>query len=56
MKTFEANSIRTGKTDGEMVGMNILSKPQYQDRRENRIPSLQSISFDQSKREAAPGR
>jgi hypothetical protein len=26
MKTLEANSIRTGKTDGEMAGMDILSK------------------------------
>jgi len=26
MKTLEANSIRTGKTDGEMVGIDILSK------------------------------
>src|SRR4030088_1559012 len=26
MKTLEPNSIRTGKTDGEMVGMDILSK------------------------------
>jgi hypothetical protein len=26
MKTLEANSIRTGKTDGEMVGMDVLSK------------------------------
>src|ERR1700716_2832200 len=31
MKTLEANSIRTGKTDGEMAGINILSKsrPRY---------------------------
>jgi hypothetical protein len=26
MKTLEANSIKTGKTDGEIVGMDILSK------------------------------
>jgi len=26
MKTLEANSIRTGRTDGEMAGMNILSE------------------------------
>jgi hypothetical protein len=26
MKTLEANSIRTGKTDGEMAGMDDLSK------------------------------
>src|SRR4030081_3164210 len=26
MKTLEANSIRTGKTDGEMAGMEPLSK------------------------------
>jgi hypothetical protein len=26
MKTLEANSIRTGKTDGEIAGMDILSK------------------------------
>src|ERR1700730_1717875 len=28
MKTLEANSIRTGRTDGEMAGTNILSKSQ----------------------------
>jgi hypothetical protein len=28
MKILEANSIRTGKTDGETVGMDILSKSQ----------------------------
>jgi hypothetical protein len=26
MKILEANSTRTGKTDGEIVGMDILSK------------------------------
>jgi len=26
MKTLEANSIRAGRTDGEMAGMNILQK------------------------------
>jgi hypothetical protein len=28
MKTLEANNIRTGSTDGEMAGMDILSKIQ----------------------------
>jgi hypothetical protein len=29
MKTLEANNIRTGKTEGGIVGMDILSKFQH---------------------------
>src|SRR5438445_1573561 len=46
MKTLEPNSIRTGNSDGEMVGMEILSKFQaLTDQRATRFRP-QSTSFD----------
>src|SRR4030088_3733804 len=46
MKTLEANSIRTGKTDGEMVGMNILSKILARTHKRGARFLRQSISFN----------
>src|SRR5580704_4559599 len=60
MKILEANSIRTGKTDGETAGMNILFKfwceisaLRFEFEARFHPPSL---SFDPIKRKAAPVR
>src|ERR1700732_1435418 len=46
MKTLEANSIRTGKTDGEIAGMDILSKFSALTHWRGARFHPQSISFD----------
>src|ERR1700722_11349320 len=44
MNTLEANSIRTGKTDGAMVGMDILSKLQPSSSGPGRLDQIRSLS------------
>src|ERR1700687_2628215 len=56
MKTLEANSIRTGKTDGEIAGMDILSKFSALTHRRGARFRPQSISFDPTIRKAVPVR
>jgi len=46
MKTLETNSIRTGKTDGEMVGIDILSKILARTHKRGARFLRQSISFN----------
>jgi hypothetical protein len=53
MKTFEANSIRIGKTDGETAGMKILSNLGAKGPGRAAL-RLRSISFDVMPRKAAP--
>src|SRR6476661_320278 len=53
MKTLEANSIRTGKTDGETAGMDILSKSRAANGGARNPAPRPSISFDPRDRKAA---
>src|ERR1700709_493028 len=46
MKTLEANSMSTGKTDGEIVGMDILSRFSLPTDRRGARFHPQSIPFD----------
>src|ERR1700682_131359 len=52
MNTLEANSIRTGKTCGEMVGIDILSKSLRLTYRRGTRFHPPSISFDPTDRKA----
>jgi hypothetical protein len=56
MKTLEANSIRTGKTDGEIVGIDILSRFSALTHQHGTRFHPQSIAFDPTNRKAAPVR
>src|SRR5216683_36189 len=56
MKTLEANSIRTGKTDGEIVGMDILSKFSALTLQRGTRFRPQSIALGPTNRKAAPVR
>src|SRR5216683_7405151 len=55
MKTLEANSIRTGNSDGEIVGMDILSKFSALTHRRGARFRPQSISFDPTIRKSPAG-
>src|SRR6266478_3342535 len=55
MKILEANSIRTGKTDGESVGMDILSKFSALTYQRGTRFRPQSISFDPTIRKSRAG-
>jgi hypothetical protein len=65
MNTWEANGIRIGNTDGEMAGMDILSKFQrsknrFRDQAPTRDDGTRfrqpSISFEPNKPKTAPVR
>jgi hypothetical protein len=53
MNTLEANSIRIGNSDGEMLGMDILSNLALTLKARNPVPSAFG-NFDIINRKAAP--